>query len=141
MNRIQVHRVRETFGFMKPCGAALIAQVLRNLAESKPAIRALFPEDPALVSKPFFDTLGQIVRNVDRFERLEESLGELGAKAAAAGFVPKHYGVVRDELLSAMASLMGDHWTAEVEGDWTELLDAVSGAMLRGAISHRARAA
>ena len=134
MNRIQVHRVRSSFEWFQPCGPALIARVFRQLGDDHPGVRALFPEDTAKLNRRFFETLRQVVKALPRFHSLEEPLMSLGARAAGAGASPAHYGIIRDVLLATMAELAGDEWSQELATDWGMLLDAVSGAMLRGAI-------
>jgi hemoglobin-like flavoprotein len=138
MNRIQVHRIRSSFEWFRPCGPAMIARVFRELGDHNPGVRALFPEDTARLNVRLFETLGQVVKALPRFHSLEEALMELGAKAAQAGAHPGHYGIVRDELLSTMSQLAGNDWTEELANDWTLVLDAVSGAMMRGALGGRA---
>jgi hemoglobin-like flavoprotein len=119
----------------------MIARVFRALGDSHPGLRALFPDDTARLNKRLFRTLEQIVKALPRFHSLEEPLMELGAKAADGGANPAHYGIVRDELLDTMAKLAGDGWTEDLANDWKFVLDAVSGAMLRGALGGSAAAA
>jgi hemoglobin-like flavoprotein len=130
MNRIQMRRVRATFDEVRPCGPALIAQVIRSLREHHSAMRSFLKGESGAHSATLFATLEQIVRNAERFDTLEGPLGALGAKAAAVGLKPPHYALVREELIVAMANLLGDTWTDAVENDWRQLLDACAGAML-----------
>lgn len=140
MNRIQAHRVRSSFDWFRPCGPAMIARVFRVLTDDHPGLRAMFPDDTTKLNKRYFETLGQIVKALPRWHSLEEPLMELGIAAAAAGASAVHHRVIRDVLLDTMASLAGEHWTEELAKDWMLVLDAVSGAMLRGAHGERAAA-
>jgi hemoglobin-like flavoprotein len=115
----------------------MIARVFRELGDRHPGVRALFPEETARLNVRLFETLGQVVQALPRFHSLEDPLMKLGAKAAQAGAHPGHYGIVRDELLATMAQLAGDDWTDDLAKDWTLVLEAVSGAMLRGALGGR----
>jgi len=117
----------------------MIARVMRNLGDTNPGVRALFPEDTAHLNRGFFETLGQVVKRFETFQRLEGPLMALGVRAAAAGANPGHYPVIRNQLLATMAELSGDDWTPKLAADWGQVLDAISGAMLRGA--HGARVA
>jgi hemoglobin-like flavoprotein len=112
----------------------MIARVFRSLSDHHPGIRALFPDDTARLNKRLFETLAQVVCALPRFHSLQEPLMVLGVKAAAAGANPRHYPVVRDELLATMADLAGPDWTDDLANDWLFVLDAVSGAMLHGAL-------
>lgn len=141
MNRVQVQRVRESFEWFRPCGPAMVARVLRQLDDRAPGVRALFPQDCSKHNQRFFETLSQVVRRADKFHKLEAPLMELGVQAYRAGANPAHYRIVRTELLRAMAELAGEDWSAELEAEWTLLLEAVSGAMLRGALGGEGLAA
>jgi hemoglobin-like flavoprotein len=113
----------------------MIAMVFRSLGDRHPGVRALFPDDTSTLNKRLFETLRQVVKALPRFHSLEEPLMELGARAARAGANPAHYRILRDELLATMAALAREDWSRELASDWTLLLDAVSGAMLRGAFT------
>lgn len=141
MNRREAERVKASFGWFAPCGPAMIAKVMRNLADTHPGVRAMFPDDAAHVNEKIFATLGQVVRHIDRFHKLEVPLASLGAMCAREGANPGHYTIFRDELLVVMEELAGDDWDAQLSQDWTEVFDAVSGAMLAGAISEQIRRA
>lgn len=112
----------------------MIARVMRNLADNHPGIRAMFPEETAQLNGKLFSTLGQIVANINRFEKLEGPLGELGKQCAIEGVNVGHYRIVSDELLSVMAELARDDWNTQLERDWEALLSAVTGAMLAGGL-------
>lgn len=133
MNRIQANRVRKSFEWFRPCGPAIIARIFRSLGDQHPGIRVLFPDDTSSLNTKLFETLGNIVRALPRFEAVDLLLADLGAKAGAAGAKPAHYRIVRDELLTTMAKLTGVDWTPELANDWKLVLDSVTGAMLRGA--------
>ena len=77
----------------------------------------------------------------DRFQTLETPLADLGARCEAQGASGAHYPIVREELLAAMRELAGDDWNEQLTSDWTDLLDAVSGAMISGAVQRRMGAA
>jgi hemoglobin-like flavoprotein len=135
MDKIRLHRLRVSFESFRPCGPAMVAMVMRRLGDRRPGIRALFPEDTSRLNARLFDTLRQIVKRADRFHSLEAGLMELGGRALAAGANTAHYGLVRDEVLVVMAELAGEDWTESLQEDWTLLLDAISGAMLRGGVA------
>lgn len=141
MNRRGIDRLKRSFEWFVPCGPALIGKVMRQLADDHPGIRAMFPDDMSHLNRKIFDTMKQIMSRIDRFESLERPLADLGVTCDAEGAVAAHYPIVRDELLSAMRDLAGDDWNEQLSADWTELLDAVSGAMIAGAVHRRLRSA
>lgn len=137
MDRIRAFALRTSLAYFKPCGPALMARVVRTLGDDHADLRALLPEDTSRLHARWFTTLEQVVGQCERFHRLERVLGDLGLRAAGAGVTPAHHAAVRECLLTAMRDLAGDEWTDELEKSWRLLLDAVSGAMLAGAISGR----
>lgn len=141
MNSIAAHRVKLSFEWFVPCGAGLIAKVMRNLADNQPGVRALFPEETAELNRRLFSTLGQVVRGLDNFDSLRRPLGMLGVNCAREGANTGHYSVVKNELLMVMAELAGEDWTPELAALWDQLLEAVTGAMVVGAIHEELRRA
>lgn len=140
MNANQVQMVRTSFEFFRPCGASLVASALRRAADDNDGLQRLLPEDLSGVSREWFATLGQAVKHCDRFSVLERALGELGGRASAAGVSPAQYNVVRQALLASMEELAGEDWTPQLRRAWGILLDAITGAMLAGALGGRAAA-
>ncbi|CAG0971763.1 Flavohemoprotein [Phycisphaerales bacterium] len=137
MDRIQAHLVRSSLEDFCLCGPALVSSVIRNLGDHYPDLRGLFPDDTSRYHVRWFATLQQVARFCDTFHRLEKPLGELGKQAAACGATAAHYRIVRNELLQAMADLAGDAWTADTANSWSLVLDAMTGAMLAGAMDIR----
>ena len=134
MNRRDDKRIRESFEWFAPCGPAMIAMVMRKLSDRNTHVRSLFPADAEAVNRKIFETLRQVVAHVDRFERLERPLAELGVQCAKAGATAPDYAVVRDELLAVMEEIGGEDWDFRLSQEWREVLDAVAGAMMAGAV-------
>jgi len=141
MNPISTQLVKQSFDWFRPCGPGLIAKVMRNLADDSPGVRAMFPEDTTALHQQIFATLGQVVRNIDRFSTLERPLGQLGRICAREGANAGHYVTFKMELLRVMAELAGDDWTPNLASLWDQTLDAVTAAMVVGAIQEELRAA
>lgn len=116
--------------WFRPCGAALIAQTVRQVADNHPGVRSRLPADTSEWHARWFATLEQIVDSLHSFQNVEPGLSVLGRRAVAAGITPAHMSVLRDELVIAMARLAGDDWTPTLEAGWNTVLDAVIGAML-----------
>ena len=133
MNRIQLNQVRASLEWFRPCGPALVAQVVRQLADNHPRVRAFLPDDTSTWHARWFATLAQVVANLHTFQAVEGGLGVLGTRAAARGVTPAHMAVVRDELLVAMSRLAGEDWTDALHEAWTTTLDAAIGAMIHTA--------
>ncbi|MFO0858031.1 MAG: globin domain-containing protein [Phycisphaerales bacterium] len=135
-----MRRVRESLDWMRPCGPALVAQVLRQLSEKHPDTRALFPDQPDL-NKRLFATLEQVVKNLSHYTVLEPALMNAGQAAIERGARPEDFSAVRQEMLDAFQRLSGDDWTHELQHDWGFVLDAVAGTMLRASEASQKRMA
>ncbi len=134
MNRRDDKRIRESFEWFAPCGPAMIAMMMRKLSDGHSHVRSLFPLEAEAVNRRMFETLRQVVTHVDRFEKLEQPLADLGVRCAKAGATAADYAVVRDQLLSVMEEISGDDWDFRLSQEWREVLDAVAGAMMAGAV-------
>lgn len=130
--------VRQSFDYFSPCATAMVARIIRGLADRHPQIRAILPDDPEPVCKAWVATLRQVIRHPGGFRALQAPLGELGRRAAALGTRPQDYAAVREEVLSVMGEYAGDEWTPRLRESWALLLEAMSGAMLAGAVSSAA---
>lgn len=137
MNPLHLSLIRTSYQWFRPCGPAMIAKVLRELADNDPELGVLFATEDPRRAERFFRTLGQLVRFAHEFERLEPALAEIGKQAALAGASPRHYTVARNQLLDTMAELAGEDWSDELRSAWEGLLMAAGGAMLAGAMPRR----
>jgi hemoglobin-like flavoprotein len=137
MNPLHLSLIRTSYQWFRPCGPAMVAKVLRELADGDPELGALFATDDPRRAERFFKTLGQVVRFAHEFERLEPALAELGRSAAYAGASARHYTIARNQLLANMAELAGDDWSDDLRNAWEGLLLAAGGAMLAGTIPQR----
>jgi len=134
MNRRDGKRIRESFEWFVPCGPAMVAMMMRKLSDKNSHVRNMFPPDCETVNRRIFETLRQVVDHIDHFESLERPLAELGVRCAKAGARAADYAVVRDEMLAVMAEIGGGDWDFRLSQEWREVLDAVAGAMLAGAV-------
>lgn len=142
MHGILQHRVKSCFNAFRPCGASLIAATVVQIEQKCPELRSLLPADTAQFNARLFATLDQIITNIDNFQRLEKPLADLGKAAYDAGIKnPRHYCIIRDCLIAAMAKLAGSSWSHQLYADWCQVLDAVLGAMAAGIIEREKIAA
>ena len=141
MNRRDSKRIRESFEWFAPCGPAMIAMMMRKLSDKNGHVRGMFPPDAEAVNRKIFETLRQVVAHVDHFEKLEQPLADLGVRCAKSGATAADYAVVREELLSVMEEIGGEDWDFRIAQEWREVLDAVAGAMMAGAVRNTTRQA
>jgi hypothetical protein len=133
MNPSRLQRIRATFASFEPCGPALVARVLQGIEERHPFLASkLDRSDPVASNTRVWNAFARLVNALGQFRSLEKPLLALGIQAARQGIDSTDLRVFREETLRTMGELLGGDWTAQVRQDWTLVLEAVSGAMLRG---------
>ncbi len=125
--------ILSSFELISPRLTDLMERFYTRLFEHAPQVRPLFPQDLTRQKTHLAAAVGLVVKNVDDLTALERPLQEMGARHVRYGAQPAHYGVVRDQMLAAMADIAGPAWTIQFQRAWTEALDSVAAAMLRGA--------
>lgn len=88
--------------------------------------------------KKLLAALTLTVNSARKLDVLVPVLRELGAKHAGYGVRPEHYPIVGGILLQTLEQFLGDAWTDEVEGAWTEAYGVIQSVMLEGAAGARA---
>lgn len=126
-------RIQESHATLAPLMDEVSRVFYRNLFEKHPEVRALFPADITRTAGHLSAAVSLICRNLRNFEALERPLMELGAQHVGFGAKPEHYPLVCVTLVEALREVAGDHWSAQLELDWTELGDRVAQLMIRGA--------
>ncbi|MBL0871507.1 MAG: hypothetical protein IBJ18_13120 [Phycisphaerales bacterium] len=141
LDSTSVQRIRASFDLLAPRGNELIDEFYTRLFRTAPGVRSLFPQDMTQQKKHLLSAVALVVKNADKLETLEKPLQEMGARHVVYGAKKEHYAVVRDTMLETIGSLAGPAWTPELKADWTAALNAVAGAMIRGAESFEKKAA
>jgi hemoglobin-like flavoprotein len=75
--------------------------------------------------------LGEIVRNLDQPDALIPSVGALGRRHVGYGVQGADYDLVREALLGAIGSALGDAFTREVRSAWEETYALTASVMKR----------
>lgn len=125
--------IRESFDLIAPQADALVSVFYQKLFEDHPQLRAMFPIDMGEQKKKLLAAVGLVVKNVDKLDRIEPALKEMGTRHNAYGTLDAHYPIVRDTMLAAMAQVAGDAWNETYHDAWEAGLNAVAGIMVQGA--------
>ena len=104
----------------------------RRLFELAPEVRELFPADLSNQARKLLDTLGWIVRHLDRPEELLRSLHALGERHAGYKVQVDHYAAVGSALLWMFQHCLGDKFTEDMEEAWISAYAFISTEMERG---------
>jgi hemoglobin-like flavoprotein len=137
MDARQLYLVRNSLDWFSPCGPALIARVIQRVRERDPSSAEVLGPGGEAQNKQLFATLRQIVRGMSDFHKLEAALLESGKALAQRGGHATLYAIVRDEIITTMAQLAGDDWSNDLTNAWSEVLNTVSGTLLRAGFEHR----
>ena len=126
--------VTESWKKLAP-NATLVGQIFyRRLFEIDPELRPLFSAtllDEQI--RKLTTMLDLIVHWLDVPERLVPVLKQLGARHSGYGVQDEHYGKVATALIGTLEEGLGDDFTPELRGAWTEAYLLISSLMRRGA--------
>lgn len=130
---LNVELLESSFELLAPQGEELAERFYTKLFETAPAVRPLFPDDEASLTKALLGALGALVSNLRAPEKLTEHLEALGKTHVDYGALEPHYDVIGEVLLATMAELADDAWTDEVARAWSDAFAAAKDLMLAGA--------
>ena len=133
MDKGTIERLSWSYSLIAPKAQELIDTFYELLFAAAPSVRPLFPADMSRQKGHLLAAIWLVVKHADNFPALAEPLAQMGERHRAYGAKPEHYPVVRDTMVAALARTAGAHWTPQLAADWTGALDAVAGAMLKGA--------
>ena len=118
MSPEQIELVERTFAAVRPHLAEVAADFYRRLFATDPSAVALFSSDPALQQAKLGEELERILLSIRRFDDVRARAQAPGVRHAGYGVRAGHYGTAGAALLAAVATALGDGWTAEVERAW-----------------------
>jgi len=126
--------VVESWKSLAPNGAEVGAGIYRRLFEIDPSLRVLFAgavmEEQVQKAVTMMD---MIVQWLDVPDRLVPVLKQLGERHAKYGVRDEHYGKMGAAILGSLEEGLGERFTPEVKGAWTEAFLLISSLMRRGA--------
>lgn len=139
---LDVDLLERSFALVASRGDQLPERFYARLFTRNPDVRPMFDHlDMAEQRRKLAASLGTIVGNLRKPDRLAEYLRELGLRHGAIGAAPAHYAAVGESLLAVLQELSGDAWTPEVARAWTDAYGAVQTAMLAAALETAPRRA
>jgi methyl-accepting chemotaxis protein len=133
---LNISALETSFDHVAARGDDLMDVFYGRLFAVAPGVEALFAGTDLRRQKGML--LGALVllrRSLRDLESVTPKLRDMGTRHVRYGAKPEHYPIVGEVLISSMAEIAGDAWTAEYELAWTEAFAVVAGAMLDGANS------
>lgn len=126
--------VIESWKTLSPNGEAVGTIFYRRLFEIDPTLRPLFKTASIGEQiRKLTTMLDLIVHWLDVPERLVPVLKQLGARHSGYGVQDEMYGKVGTALIGTLEEGLGDKFTPELRGAWTEAYVLISSLMRRGA--------
>ena len=114
----QIKLVQQSFTKVVPIADQAADLFYDRLFEQAPAVRPLFPDDMTAQKQKLMQMLAAAVANLERFEKIQPVLEELGRKHVAYGAQPAHYDTVGETLLWTLEQGLGDAFTPAVQEAW-----------------------
>ena len=132
-----VSLIRSSFAAITPRSDEVGKLFYGLLFYTAPETRDLFPVAMGVQRSRFLRALIHVLQTVDRPDDVAIFLRQLGRDHRKFGVLAKHYEVVGDALLRAMAEVSGPRWTPQIEHAWRDAYDFVATIMRDAAESER----
>jgi hemoglobin-like flavoprotein len=129
----QVAIVRRTAAVVEQAGDDFAVRFYDHLFAGRPSARCLFPEDLRVQRSRLVDEILGLVDAAGDLPAFLERARQLGARHQGYGVHADDYPFVGDALVTALAEVTGDGWTALAEAAWRRMYVLISEAMLEGA--------
>lgn len=133
ITRRQAQLVQETMKLATP--SEVVADLFyRRLFTLDPALRALFHDDMEAQGKKLMAALALVAHNLEHPERLLPVVRRLGQRHVSYGVQPEDYRPVGGALLWALAQVLGEAFTPEVEEAWAATYRLLASIMQEAAM-------
>lgn len=104
-----------------------------TLELNNPGIDRLFSDDMRNQRAKILAVLDLVIAGAHDLNSVIPTLQRLGRDHRRFGAMPPHFPAVKAALLATLAAHLGEGWTPDVEKEWTDAIDAVTGVMLTAA--------
>lgn len=129
----EIRLIRETATLLAKAEVSATNLFYANLFRVAPSVRPMFPEDMFAQSTKLWESVVTVVEALDNLDRIAPTLRDLGRRHVGYGAKPAHYDLVAATLITTIASLSSDIWTAAHETAWQKALHIVCSTMIAGA--------
>jgi hemoglobin-like flavoprotein len=104
-----------------------------HLFTTWPELRELFPDDLTAQRAKLADEMIYLAEVASDFDGFADRTRQLGARHRGYGVRTDHYEAMRESLLTALRTVLGEQFTDEVEEAWTRLYGLLAEMMMDGA--------
>jgi len=125
----QIDIVQSTFKKVVPIADTAADIFYDRLFEIDPGSRALFPEVMTDQKKKLMQMIGVAVNGLKDLDAIVPAVQELGARHKGYNVTEAHYDSVGAALIYTLDKGLGDDFTPEAKGAWTETYGLLAGVM------------
>ena len=133
MDREQIRLVQDSFRQLAPFADWAARAFYARLFELDPSLSTLFKGDICVQGRRLMQTLGLMVKSLDRMGQFLPTVRDLGALHIGYGVQEKDYDTVGRALLWTLSEGLGEAFTPEVEAAWAGVYATLAAAMQEGA--------
>jgi len=132
MTNEQIKLVQDSFRQVAPIAETAAQLFYARLFELDPDLELLFKGNLSEQGRKLMQMLGLAVNSLDRMEQLLPVVRSLGTRHVSYGVRDKDYDTVGQALLWTLRKGLGDAFTPDVEGAWSNVYATLATAMQSG---------
>ena len=129
----QVELVRSSYASLGGRSPAMAFEFYRRLFALDPSIEDMFTYAPEIMKDKFSAELAAIVEAIVDFDAFSARLHDLATRHAGYGVQVRHYRLVGEALLGALADALGPDWDEAHEAAWRNAFNLVAEIMMAAA--------
>jgi hemoglobin-like flavoprotein len=134
MTPAQQQLIRTSWNRVEPIADEAATAFYARLFELDPSLRRLFGyTDMERQRAVLMQTLGVVVRHIDRLDEIMPEVEALGRRHASYGVRPEHFATVGTAMLGMLEPVLGDAWTDATAIAWADAYRRVSSVMIEAA--------
>lgn len=124
-----VQVVQRSFEMILPMADTFAAMFYDRFFTAEPEARPLFNSDMAVQREKVIEMLALAVHSLDNPEPLQQDLQDLGKRHVKYRVESRHYAIMNDAILGALADCLGEQFTDEMRAAWEEALVSLAETM------------
>ena len=133
MTQQQIELVQKSWKQVLPISDTAAGLFYKELFRLDPALQSLFRGDMKEQGRKLIAMISVAVHGLSRLETIVPAVQDLGRRHARYGVKPQHYETVAAALLWTLGKGLGDTFTPEVKGAWTETYAVLAKTMKQAA--------
>ena len=129
----QVELVRSSYASLGRGSTAMAREFYRRLFALDPTVEDLFTDGPEIMADKFSGELAAIVEAIVSFDAFRARLGDLATRHVGYGVQVRHYRLVGEALVGALADALAPEWTEAHDTAWRHAYNLVAEVMMAAA--------